>query len=87
MQIDFSRKFIKMLAKAPVKIQKSFHKRLDIFLIDQFNVILNNHQLVGKYKGFKSINVAGNWRAIFKGFKNDNLIVFYLIGSHSDLYK
>ena len=87
MQVDFYRKFIKMLAKAPAKVQKAFYKRLDIFLYDQFHPILNNHQLTGKYKELRSINVTGNWRAIFKEFQNDNLVVFYLISTHSELYK
>lgn len=87
MQINFSGKFIKMLAKAPVKIQKAFNERLDIFLRDQFCPILNNHQLAGKYKEFRSINITGDWRAIFKEFKNNDSVVFYLIGTHSGLYK
>lgn len=87
MQIKFSKKFVKIFAKIPVKIQVSFDKRLEIFLYDPFNPILNNHQLIGKYKEFKSINITGDWRAIFKEFKNDDLAIFYLIGIHSRLYK
>ena len=87
MQIKFSKKFIKMFAKVPIKIQVSFNKRLDIFLYDAFHPILNNHQLTGKYKKFRSINITGDWRVIFKEFKDDDLAIFYLIGMHSKLYK
>ena len=87
MKIKLKKRFAKQFDKMSIKAQNAFYARIKIFQNNQFNPILNNHQLTRKYKGFKSINVAGNLRAIFKEFKNDNLVIFYLIGSHSDLYK
>ena len=87
MKIKFKKRFAKQIDKSPVKIQNAFYARINIFQDDQLSPILNNHQLTGKYKRFRSINITGNWRAIFKEFQNDNLAVFYLIGTHSELYK
>lgn len=87
MKIKFKKRFAKQIDKSPVKIQNALYAKISIFQDDQFNPILNNHQLTGKYKGFKSINITGDWRAIFKEFQNDDSVVFYLIGAHSELYK
>lgn len=85
MQIEYARKFIKAYAKCSSKIKKAFNKRLKIFEHDQYNPVLNNHKLTGKYFGLKSINITGDWRAIFK--QNKNLVIFMIIGTHSQLYK
>ena len=85
MQIKFSRKFIKMYAKAPAKIRQAFKKRQNLFIQDPHHPQLNNHALTSKYSDSKSINITGNWRAIFKEKNGD--IYFRLIGTHSQLYK
>ena len=87
MQINYARKFVKVFSKAPVKIQPAFYDRLEIFAVDKFNPALNNHKLAGKYNGYRSINISGDWRAIFREHENKNLAFFYLIGTHSELYK
>lgn len=86
-RIDYSKKFIKSLKKAPKKIQLAFRKRLEIFLSDKFNPILNNHALAGKYEGLRSINVTGDWRAIFKEYGDGKIIYFITINTHSNLYE
>jgi len=87
MQIDFKKSFMKPLDKAPKKIQKTFFKKLEIFQKDAYNPILNNHNLTGKYKGLKSINITGDWRAIFEEYNKEELVIFILFGTHSQLYK
>lgn len=87
MKIKFKKRFAKQIDKLSVKIQNAFYARMSIFQDNQFSPILNNHQLTGKYKGFRSINITGDWRAIFKEFADDDLIIFYLIGTHGELYK
>ncbi len=85
MSVKFGRRFKKEYKKSPDKVRKQFHRRLDLFLKDRYNVSLNNHCLTGKWKGFSSINITGDWRAIF--IQNDNnLTIFVAIGTHSQLY-
>lgn len=85
MQIKYSRKFIKMYAKAPPGVKKFFHKRYELFLKDSYHPQLNNHAVTGKYQDCRSINITGDWRAIFRQTKT--CIYFRLLGTHSQLYK
>ena len=86
-RIDFSRRFEKDLSKAPKKIKIAFKARLEIFLKDKFNQTLNNHSLTGNYKDYRSINVTGDFRAIFREFDNGEVIYFETLGTHAQLYK
>ena len=87
MVIKFTSRFAKRYKKAPLEIKTSFQNRLDIFLLNKFNPILNNHTLTGKYKGCRSINITGDWRAIFREFEGGEVIYFDIIGTHSQLYE
>ena len=65
MQIQFAKKFEKQLKKQPEQIRSSLYKRLDMFLINKYDPILNNHALQGKYTGLYSINITGDVRALY----------------------
>lgn len=89
-RIDYSKKFDKHLRSAPLNIKLAFRNRLILFLEDQFHPQLNNHGLVGRLSGYRSINISGDWRAIYSSSKNDNgniIITFEMLGTHSQLYK
>ena len=52
--------------------------------------ILNNHALTGKFQGRRSINITGDWRAIFSirvNFESESEYYFELVGTHSQLYR
>lgn len=87
MQVRFSHKFKKDYQKADNKIKSSFENRLKLFLHNPFNSQLNNHALTGKLKDYKSINITGDWRAIYLIDKENKEIIFEAIGTHSQLYK
>lgn len=80
-----SRKFNKMFKKCPQEIKNKFIEKLKIFKENKYSPILNNHSLSGKLNGLRSINVSGDYRAIFEE-KSEN-IIFVAIGTHSELYK
>jgi len=89
-KIDFAKTFIKQHKKASKKIQWAWEERLEFFIKDQFHSLLNNHQLTGKYKGYRSINVTGDWRAIFMekiDQEGNKTIIFKFIGTHNQLYQ
>lgn len=86
MQIEYSKNFIKTFKKSPQKIKESFKDRLKIFINNPHNQILNNHRLSGKLENYRSINISGNWRAIFKEIKDKNSVYFIVVGTHSQLY-
>ncbi|OGK24959.1 hypothetical protein A3A46_00900 [Candidatus Roizmanbacteria bacterium RIFCSPLOWO2_01_FULL_37_13] len=86
MEIDYAPRFIKKLRKTPKKITVAFRERLEIFIKNKYSPILNNHQLTGQYSGLRSINITGDWRAIYKEI-DKNTIYFVELGTHSELYK
>jgi len=85
MSINFAKAFSKQYDKVESKIKVAFDKKFKLFLQNPFHPLLNNHALTGGYKGFRSINVTGDWRAIYS--ENKEAIVFELLGTHSQLYK
>ena len=70
---------------APTKTKEAVRKRFELFIQNQFDPILNNHSLTGIYEGCRSINITGDWRAIY--FQNETTIFFIALGTHSQLYK
>ena len=87
MIIRFHRNFERQIKKLATNGQVKLKKKLIIFMADEFNPILNNHPLKGKYKGYRSINIAGNLRAVYKRDPNNNCAIFIAIGSHNKLYR
>ena len=67
--------------------KRKFKERRDLFLKDEFDPLLNNHALTGKCKNYRSINITGDWRAIFREYKEGEIVYFEVLGTHSELYK
>ena len=86
-RIDLSTAFDKQIKKAPAKITVAFTNRLVIFANDPYNRQLRNHALKGKYLSFRSIDITGDWRALYSTKNSGNTAVFELLGTHSQLYK
>ena len=66
MKIALHKDFEKSYRKLTEGQKKRFKERRNLFIQDQFNPILNNHSLKGKYLGHRSINVTGDLRVIYK---------------------
>lgn len=81
---SYNKDFKKSYQKLSKKVQKRFEERILLFEQDEFNPVLNNHSLRGKYLGYRSINITGDLRAIFKKISDNAL--FVAINSHSNLY-
>lgn len=84
MKIKLHKNFERGYKKLTSNEKKKFKERRDLFLQDEFNPILNNHALKGNYLGYRSINVTGDLRVIYK--REENLVIFVAINSHSNLY-
>lgn len=85
MRITTTKRFDKQFRKLPQKIQKEFSKRIELFLIDLNNPILNTHKLSGKLRDLWSFNVSGDIRVVFDKSFGD-IVVLEAIGSHRELY-
>jgi addiction module RelE/StbE family toxin len=85
MNIQYLPTFKKQYKKLPRKLQDQFDERLVLFLADQTLPVLRVHPLKGKFAGYWSMNVSGDVRALYIQ-RGDTLIIFALIGTHSQLY-
>jgi len=85
MTIQYLPRFKKQYRKLPAELQDQFAQRLYLFVEDPTNPKLRVHPLKGKFVGYWSMNINGDLRAIY--FKQeDTIIIFALIGTHSELY-
>ena len=85
MNIFFHRNFKKQYQKNSQKIKQRFKERINIFSKDPFDPLLHNHALAGHLEGYRSIDITGDVRAIYKVLDEDT-VEFALIGTHHELY-
>ena len=85
MDVDFSKGFEKQYKKLPEKIQERFDEQFTLFQQNPHNRSLGIHKLQGKRRHFHSMNVTGNYRALFV-WESAEKVVFREIGTHSQLY-
>lgn len=89
MKVQYDSDFLKKLKKLNVRIRKSFRKRLEIFLSNPLDLALNNHKLRDKYLGYRSIDITGDYRAIYEELDegDEPIAYFFQIGTHQELYE
>ena len=85
MQISFHRNFLKMYAKQQQSVQEKFKERRDLFISDSTHPVLRDHALNGKWRGYRSINISGDYRAVYREVADDTF-EFVAIGTHHELY-
>lgn len=85
MNVKFQRRFIAQYKKFSRNRQKQCDERLLLFGKHPFDPLLNNHALNGKYLGYRSINITGDIRAVFRMLDTDTAY-FVVIDTHSNLY-
>lgn len=85
MIVIYSKKFRRNYKKLSQKLQEQFKHRRNLFLEDQFDPVLNNHQLHDPYAGCRSINVTGDYRAIFY-HEGPNIVRFIAVDTHHNLF-
>ena len=68
------------------KIQQKFDERFLLFCENKNNQLLDLHKLTGQYLGKYSIDITGDYRAIFEHVGDDS-VQFLRIGTHNQLYK
>ena len=84
MIVHLHRNFKKQYKRLSESQKNKFKQRRNLFLSDEFDPILNNHALKGKYLGYRSINITGDLRVLYK--KEGNMVIFTVIDTHSNLY-
>ncbi len=89
MRITYDPQFLRKLKKANVRIRNNAKKRLLVFSRNPNDPQLNNHVLKDEYLGHRSIDVTGNWRAIYKELRQGDKTIAYFValGTHIELYR
>lgn len=85
MQFDrhpvFKRQWQKLSRKLRVKTQE----RLLLLILNERNEILNNHKLHPPFDAYRSINISGDLRLVYKRI-DANTLYLRAIGTHHQLY-
>ncbi|KKW10736.1 MAG: Plasmid maintenance system killer protein [Parcubacteria group bacterium GW2011_GWA2_49_9] len=81
MRIEFKQQFLKRYAKMPASLRSRCDERLELFAKEPKHPLLRNHALTGDRLGKWSINITGNWRALYE-FQDAETVVFVEIGTH-----
>ncbi|OHA20332.1 MAG: hypothetical protein A2849_00975 [Candidatus Taylorbacteria bacterium RIFCSPHIGHO2_01_FULL_51_15] len=81
----YSARFRKQWKRLPLKVRDEAALRLETLQVHEFDSLLNNHKLSGKYAEYRSINVTGDIRIAYK--RGPDGFYLFAIGTHSELYK
>lgn len=84
MRLSFDRGFLKQYKKLRQSIKEHADERLRLFAVSEFDPALDSHKLKGEWSGYRSINITGDYRAIFE--THPGLAHFVAIGTHDELY-
>ncbi len=85
MKVFFPKKFLKQLKKHLKEEQEKFYEVVDVFANVPYHPLLRNHELHGRYVGYRSIDITGNLRATYKECPGD-IARFSAFGTHHQLY-
>ncbi|MDO8552357.1 MAG: type II toxin-antitoxin system mRNA interferase toxin, RelE/StbE family [bacterium] len=85
MQSVNDRIFERQYKKLPQALRDKMWERLALLIKDEFNPLLDNHKLHHPYLGYRSINITGDFRLVYKKIGTET---YYLraIGTHHQLY-
>lgn len=86
MRVNFHKRFNRSYRKCLIKTRVKFKQRLKLFLNDQYHPLLENHALYGEWQNFRSINITGDYRALYH-YLDDDTVEFFIIDTHGNLYK
>ncbi len=84
MTISYSKNFVKQAKKRNPELRKKLLERIEIFSENPLHPSLRNHQLKGKYKEYRSIDITGDMRALY--LQKEHEVIFDAVGTHSQLY-
>lgn len=89
MVFELSANFLKKYNKCDQFVKNKVDQRLGFFVTNHINPVLKNHALKGELAGSRSINITGDWRALYTtkdDGKGGQIAVFETLGTHSQLY-
>lgn len=85
MIVSYSKNFIKSAKKLSPRTREQVTERIERFSINPFDPVLRNHMLKGKWKDYGSINITGDYRALY--LTRGDGVIFDHIGTNAQLYE
>jgi mRNA-degrading endonuclease YafQ of YafQ-DinJ toxin-antitoxin module len=67
-------------------MREQIRDRIKLFVKEPFHPLLNNHPLKGKLGEYRSINITGDYRAVFLE-PESSVALFVDVDTHHNLYK
>jgi addiction module RelE/StbE family toxin len=86
MNVIFHKDFDKMSRKLLPKVKQKMVTRITLFGRDPLDASLRNHALHTPYKGSYSIDITGDYRAVYQ-LVDSQTALFTHVGTHSQLYR
>jgi addiction module RelE/StbE family toxin len=86
-QVILEKSFIKnyrLRVKPNLSLRGQYERRYALFVAGKKGPPLNDHQLTGGKRGFRSFSVTGNIRVIY--VETDEAIIFIDVGTHNQVY-
>ena len=77
--------FEKQMAKLSKSLRFKVRERMCLLVVDSSHPLLNDHKLNPPFDGYRSINITGDYRLVYKQIGVDT---YYLraVGTHNQLY-
>lgn len=85
MQLLFKTSYKKMYRKLRPRIRHAADDRLRRFAHNPLDPLLDDHPLHPPYAGCRSINISGDYRAIYYR-ESERAVRFIAIGTHHELF-
>jgi addiction module RelE/StbE family toxin len=86
MNVVFHKRFDKMASKLSPKVKTKMVERITFYNKNPLDRTLRNHTLNTPYNGSYSIDITGDYRAIYH-LVDGQTAMFTHIGTHSQLYR
>lgn len=84
MEVWFKKSFTKQYLKLQKSLQVKCDERLLLFKSNRSHPLLDDHPLHGEWMGHRSINVTGDYRALY--FEEGMSAWFVAVGTHHELF-
>jgi len=84
MKAGYSKQFLRQYIKLSPAVRQRVDERIKLWQTDPLNSQLRNHQLKGSYKDYRSIDITGDYRALY--LSQPGIAIFDKLGTHSQLY-
>lgn len=84
MRISYTKSFVKLSKKLNLKVRVQLIQGVTLFSINPLDSQLRDHQLKGKYKEYRSIDITGDYRAFYLLRRDE--VILDVVGTHTQLY-